>query len=53
MAYRILPAIGRRTLIKGGAALGALQVASPYIISARGEVPREVAGFVETAFRLR
>ena len=46
MAYRILPAIGRRTLIKGGAALGALQVASPYIISARGEVPIKL-GFID------
>jgi len=31
--------IGRRTLIKAGAAAGALQVASPFIIAARGEAP--------------
>src|SRR5665213_1273381 len=29
----------RRTLIKGTAAIGALQVASPFIIKARGETP--------------
>src|SRR5580698_6647229 len=29
--------IGRRRLLQGGATLGALQVASPYIIKARGE----------------
>jgi branched-chain amino acid transport system substrate-binding protein len=32
-----LPAVGRRTLIRGGAALGAMQLASPFIIKARGE----------------
>src|SRR5580704_11720996 len=31
------PKFDRRTLIKGAGALGALQVASPFIISARGE----------------
>src|SRR6266851_8588281 len=31
------PKFDRRTLIKGAAALGALQVASPFIIQARGE----------------
>src|ERR1700681_2532322 len=33
------PKFDRRTLIKGAAALGALQVASPFIIQARGETP--------------
>ena len=31
------PKFDRRTLIKGAAALGAFQVASPFIIQARGE----------------
>jgi len=31
------PEFDRRTLIKGAAALGAFQVASPFIIQARGE----------------
>jgi branched-chain amino acid transport system substrate-binding protein len=34
--------IGRRTLLKGTAAFGALQVAAPFIISARGETPIKV-----------
>ena len=33
------PKFDRRTLIKGAAALGAFQVASPFIIQARGETP--------------
>src|SRR4051812_34140186 len=33
------PHLDRRTLIKGAAALGAFQVASPFIIQARGEAP--------------
>ncbi len=37
MVHRILPAVGRRTLIKATTALGAMQLASPFIISARGE----------------
>jgi branched-chain amino acid transport system substrate-binding protein len=37
MVHLKLPAVGRRTLIKGGAALGAMQLASPFIIKARGE----------------
>ncbi len=37
--------IGRRTLIKAGATLGALQVTSPFIIGARGETPVKI-GFV-------
>jgi branched-chain amino acid transport system substrate-binding protein len=31
--------IGRRRLLQAGATVGALQIASPYIIKARGEVP--------------
>ena len=31
--------VSRRTILKAGAALGALQVASPFILSARGETP--------------
>jgi len=31
--------VSRRTLLKAGAAIGALQFASPFVISARGEVP--------------
>jgi branched-chain amino acid transport system substrate-binding protein len=34
--------IHRRTLIKAGAAAGALQVASPFIIAARGETPIKI-----------
>src|ERR1700744_3724658 len=33
------PKFNRRTLIKGTAALGAFQLASPFIIQARGETP--------------
>src|SRR5215471_15162485 len=33
------PKFDRRSLMKGAAALGALQVASPFIIQARGETP--------------
>src|SRR5271170_2191080 len=33
------PKFDRRTLIKGAAALGAFQVASPFILQARGETP--------------
>src|ERR1022692_3505825 len=33
------PKFDRRTLIKGAAALGAFQVASPFIIQARGDTP--------------
>ena len=32
----------RRKLLKGTAALGALQVASPFIIQARGETPIKI-----------
>jgi branched-chain amino acid transport system substrate-binding protein len=34
--------VGRRTLLKGAAAIGALQIASPFLISARGETPIKV-----------
>jgi branched-chain amino acid transport system substrate-binding protein len=34
--------VGRRTLLKGAAAVGALQVASPFLIAARGETPIKV-----------
>jgi branched-chain amino acid transport system substrate-binding protein len=34
--------VGRRALLKGAAAIGALQVASPFLISARGETPIKV-----------
>ena len=32
-------AVGRRTILKAGAALAAVQVTSPFIIRARGETP--------------
>jgi branched-chain amino acid transport system substrate-binding protein len=31
--------VSRRTILKAGAAVGALQIASPFILSARGETP--------------
>lgn len=34
-----LPAVGRRSLLRAGAAIGALQITSPFIIAARGESP--------------
>src|SRR5258708_31605665 len=34
--------IDRRALIRAGAAIGALQVASPFIIQARGETPIKI-----------
>ena len=33
------PKFNRRSLVKGAAALGAFQVASPFLIQARGETP--------------
>jgi branched-chain amino acid transport system substrate-binding protein len=42
MQHLKLPAVGRRTLIKAGAALGAMQLASPFIIKARGEEPIKI-----------
>src|SRR6202162_5194665 len=35
----LIPKFDRRTLLKGAAALGALQVASPFILQARAETP--------------
>jgi branched-chain amino acid transport system substrate-binding protein len=42
MEHLKLPAVGRRTLIKAGAVLGAVQLASPFIIKARGETPVKI-----------
>src|SRR5271157_2272908 len=42
MGSRLTPVIGRRTLIKAGATLASLQVASPFLIRARGEVPVKI-----------
>src|SRR5690349_15135950 len=39
-------AFSRRTVLKGAAAAGALQVAGPFVISARGETPIRI-GFVD------
>jgi branched-chain amino acid transport system substrate-binding protein len=36
------PKFDRRTLVKGAAALGAFQVASPFIIQTRGETPLRI-----------
>src|SRR5690348_11206226 len=41
MNFRLGP-VGRRTILKAGAAIGALQVASPFIIQARGEAPVKI-----------
>ncbi|HVC59470.1 MAG TPA: ABC transporter substrate-binding protein [Acetobacteraceae bacterium] len=42
MEHWKLPAVGRRTLIKTGAALGAVQLASPFLVKARGETPIKI-----------
>jgi branched-chain amino acid transport system substrate-binding protein len=42
MEHRKQPAVGRRTLIKATTALGAIQLASPFVISARGEAPIKI-----------
>ena len=42
MIHRHLPAVGRRTLIKATSAFGAIQLASPFIISARGDTPIKI-----------
>ena len=42
MEHLKLPVVGRRTLIKGGAILGAMQLASPFIIKARGDQPVKI-----------
>jgi branched-chain amino acid transport system substrate-binding protein len=39
MRRRLTPALDRRTLLLSGATLGAMQLASPFIIKARGESP--------------
>ena len=41
MNFRVGP-VRRRTILKAGAAIGALQVASPFIIQARGEAPVKI-----------
>src|SRR5271154_72711 len=41
-----LDALNRRTLLKGAAAAGAFQVASPFIIQARGETAVKI-GFID------
>jgi branched-chain amino acid transport system substrate-binding protein len=42
MDYPKLPAIGRRTLIKAGGALGAMQLASPFVVRALGDQPVKI-----------
>ena len=42
MVHRKLPAVGRRALIKATTALSAMQLASPFIIGARGETPIKI-----------
>src|SRR6185437_3313144 len=42
MESRIIAGIGRRSLIKAGVALGALPLAAPSIIQARGETPVKI-----------
>jgi branched-chain amino acid transport system substrate-binding protein len=37
-----VPLVGRRSLLRAGAALGALQVASPFIVEALGETPVKI-----------
>ncbi|MGO8920149.1 MAG: ABC transporter substrate-binding protein [Stellaceae bacterium] len=41
-AGRLTGRLGRRTVLQAGAAIGALQVVSPFIIQARGEVPVKI-----------
>ncbi len=42
MENRKQPAVARRTLIKATTALGAIQLASPFVIRARGETPVKI-----------
>src|ERR1700742_3478881 len=42
----VLRHINRRRLLRAGAAIGGLQVASPFIINARGETPVKI-GFID------
>ena len=47
MEMKLGPVVtGRRRLIKAGAAIGGLQLASPFIIKARGETPVKI-GFID------
>ena len=38
----IRPKLDRRSVLKGAAAVGVLPIASPFIISARGETPMRI-----------
>jgi branched-chain amino acid transport system substrate-binding protein len=42
MEYPTLPSIRRRTLIKAGTALGAMQLASPFVVKALGDQPVKI-----------
>jgi branched-chain amino acid transport system substrate-binding protein len=42
MEFRKHPAVGRRTLIKAASVLGATELASPFIIKARGDEPIKI-----------
>ncbi|MBW4092541.1 MAG: ABC transporter substrate-binding protein [Proteobacteria bacterium] len=42
MESKLTPGVGRRTLIKSGVALGAMSLAGPAIIKARGETPVKI-----------
>ncbi len=42
MESKLTPGVGRRTLIKSGVALGAMTLAGPAIIKARGETPVKI-----------
>ena len=42
MGSRIIPVIGRRGLLGAGATLASLQLASPFVIRARGEAPVKI-----------
>ena len=46
MGIQCMTGIGRRRLLQGGATLAVLQIASPAIIKARGEVPIKL-GFID------
>jgi branched-chain amino acid transport system substrate-binding protein len=46
MGIQLVTGVGRRRVLQGGAALAALQVASPAIIKARGEQPIKL-GFID------
>jgi len=39
---RFLPCVGRRRIVQTAATIGALQLAAPYLISARGETPIKI-----------